>query len=235
MDKVFTKVNEKQFEFDASVASVFDDMAIRSIPFYKENLDLIANIIVKTLRSDSQVVDLGCSTANTLLAIHKIAKSPLRLCGIDNAEPMLELAKEKAKAYGANLELIKDDIINMKIPKADAIVANYTLQFTRPPKRASLVKQIYESLNDNGVFIFSEKILYSDVHLDKIMVDYYLDFKRTKGYSDFEIAQKREALENVLVPYSEIENKEMAQNAGFKQVETLFKWANFATFLARKA
>jgi len=46
--------------------------------------------------------------------------------------------------------------------------------------------------------------------------------------------QKREALENVLVPYSEEENITMAKNAGFKHCEVLFRWANFATFIAIK-
>jgi tRNA (cmo5U34)-methyltransferase len=97
-----------------------------------------------------------------------------------------------------------------------------------------LVERIYKTLNERGYFVFSEKILYTDKVLDKIMVDHYLDFKKTQGYSDFEISQKREALENVLVPYTEAENHEMALKAGFSKVETLFKWGNFATFLAIK-
>jgi tRNA (cmo5U34)-methyltransferase len=62
----------------------------------------------------------------------------------------------------------------------------------------------------------------------------YFDFKRQQGYSDFEIAQKREALENVLIPYTEEENKAMLKNAGFSTIETIFKWGNFATFIAKK-
>ncbi|MCI5632368.1 MAG: tRNA (cmo5U34)-methyltransferase, partial [Helicobacter sp.] len=53
-----------------------------------------------------------------------------------------------------------------------------------------------------------------------------------QGYSDFEIAKKREALENVLVPYSEAENRAMLLNAGFSCVETLFAWVNFRSFVA---
>ena len=49
-----------------------------------------------------------------------------------------------------------------------------------------------------------------------------LNFKKTKGYSEFEITQKREALENVLVPYSEEENKKMMTDTGFIYCETLF-------------
>jgi tRNA (cmo5U34)-methyltransferase len=46
--------------------------------------------------------------------------------------------------------------------------------------------------------------------------------------------QKREALENVLVPYSEEENILMAKNAGFSHCEVLLRWANFCTFIAIK-
>jgi len=235
MDKVFAKPIEKQFEFDASVASVFDDMASRSIPFYKENLQLIASVLSKLLKPNSLVVDLGCSTANTLLALHRYSKVPLDLLGIDNAEAMLEIAYDKAKAYGAQIELQMEDITTCKLPSAHSFIANYTLQFIRPPKRSILVERVYDSLREDGYFVFSEKILYADKVLDKIMVDHYLEFKKTQGYSDFEISQKREALENVLIPYTEAENHEMVQKAGFSKVETLFKWGNFATFLAMKS
>ena len=43
MDKVFSQPIKKQFEFDESVASVFDDMLERSIPFYKEVISLICD------------------------------------------------------------------------------------------------------------------------------------------------------------------------------------------------
>ena len=66
------------------------------------------------------------------------------------------------------------------------------------------------------------------------MIDYYLQNKKKQGYSEFEITKKREALENVLVPYSERENKKMLRDCGFKGIETLFRWVNFATFIAMK-
>ena len=70
--------------------------------------------------------------------------------------------------------------------------------------------------------------------MHNLFIQEYYDYKRKQGYSDFEIAQKREALENVLIPYSEDENKQMVLKAGFSKVETIFKWVNFATFIAIK-
>ena len=213
MDKVFTQPIKKQFEFDASVASVFDDMASRSIPFYKENLLLISKLLSQVLKKDAHVVDLGCSTANMLFMLERHSPK-FSLVGYDNAKAMLEIATSKAQAYGSKVELLYGDITALDLSNCDAIISNYTLQFIRPPIRKSVVKNIYNWLNNEGIFIFSEKIIYEDKELNKSMIDIYLDFKRTQGYSDFEIYQKREALENVLVPYTEDENRSEERRVG---------------------
>lgn len=234
MDKVFTKPITKQFEFDEDVAVVFDDMLERSIPFYKEVIALTCKTICQHVKEGANIVDLGCSTANTLLALHKKSDKSYHLLGVDNAEAMLHIARQKVHAYGASITLMHADIMNVDLQQKDAIIANYMLQFIRPLQRAEFVSKLYEALNPNGLFIFSEKIVFEDKVLNKQMIDLYYDFKREQGYSDFEIAQKREALENVLIPYTEDENKAMLKNAGFETIETIFKWGNFATFIAKK-
>ncbi len=47
----------------------------------------------------------------------------------------------------------------------------------------------------------------------------FLAFKERQGYSKMEIAQKREALENVLVPYRLEENRELLLSGGFSQCD----------------
>jgi tRNA (cmo5U34)-methyltransferase len=49
-----------------------------------------------------------------------------------------------------------------------------------------------------------------------------------------EIAQKREALENVLIPYRLKENETLLRHAGFSQVDVFFKWYNFCGIIAVK-
>lgn len=233
MDKIFSKPTNKQFEFDDEVASVFDDMLTRSVPQYQENIFFIAHLANKLLPKEATITDLGCSTANTLLAIHK--ENPnFKLFGYDNSPSMLQMAQKKMQAYGAKIELKEADILTLEIPKSHMILANYMLQFIRPLKRLDFIKKIHNSIEDGGYFIFSEKIIYDDKKLHKVIIDLYSEFKKTKGYSQFEISQKREALENVLIPYTNEENREMIQNAGFKTIETILKWGNFTTYLATK-
>jgi tRNA (cmo5U34)-methyltransferase len=233
-DKVFAKPIKKQFEFDEEVAAVFDDMLSRSVPFYKESQKITEFFAKKTLQDGSRVYDLGCSTGTTLLGIERALDVEVELIGLDNSEAMLTQAKRKCEAFGSSVEVKNADILSFEYKEADMFVSNYTLQFIRPLVRDELVKKIADSLNREGVFIFSEKVISHHSKLNKELIECYYDFKKEQGYSEYEIMQKREALENVLVPYSEEENIKMALNAGFSHCEVILRWANFATFIAIK-
>ena len=147
---------------------------------------------------------------------------------------MIQKALNKARAYGAELNLSVGDALDTRLAEFDCVMMNYTLQFIRPPRRAELVCKIYRGLNEGGTFVFSEKIIFEDKKFAKNMIEIYENYKAEQGYTRFEIAQKREALENVLIPYTEAENRALALDAGFKRVESVFKWGNFMTFIAFK-
>ena len=233
-DKVFDKPIKKQFEFDEEVAVVFDDMLSRSVPFYDEAMKLTAHFASLNIAQGERVYDLGCSTASLLLEIERKTNYEIRLIGIDNSEAMLAQATKKLHAFNSKIELECGDILNFDYEEAAVICSNYTLQFVRPPVRAEFVKKIYDALKPGGLFIFSEKVISKDSALNKQMIDTYYDYKKVQGYSEYEIVQKREALENVLIPYTEEENVQMLKEAGFSHCESVFKWVNFETFVARK-
>ena len=111
----------------------------------------------------------------------------------------------------------------------------WTLQFIRPLRRDVLIKKIYDELEDGGVLIVTDKVLTNDSNMNRFFIDFYYDFKRGKGYSEDEILRKREALENVLIPYRFDENFELFRRNGFQTVETFFQWFNFAGFLCVKS
>ena len=233
-DKVFAKPIKKQFEFDDEVAAVFDDMLERSVPFYKESQKITKFFVLKNLTQGATLYDLGCSTATLLLDIHRSLKYKATLIGLDNSQAMLAQARRKIEVFQADIEVKEADILEYDYTMADVFVSNYTLQFIRPLVREKLVRKIADSLNKEGVFVFSEKVISHHSKLNKDLIECYYDFKKEQGYSEYEIMQKREALENVLVPYSEQENITMALENGFSHCEVVFRWANFATFIAVK-
>jgi tRNA (cmo5U34)-methyltransferase len=233
-DAIFEKPIEKSFEFDEAVASVFDDMLSRSVPYYDTVRQIVISLILASQKDGMSVVDLGSSTAKFLLELHSKMSRDMKLKGIDNSQPMIDRAHQKCQAFGADIELVLGDMLEYDFNHEDVVVANYTLQFIRPMQRTKLIQSIYDGLQDDGMFIFSEKVVFDHKHLDKQMIDIYYEYKKTQGYSEYEIAQKREALENVLIPFTIRENIQMCKEAGFTQIDTIFQWANFVTFVARK-
>ena len=139
-DKVFTKPIKKQFEFDEEVAVVFDDMLSRSVPHYEESQKITQFFALKNLEEGGVLYDLGCSTASLLISLAKNTNKA-RLIGLDNSDAMLEQARKKADAFGAEIELVNGDILDYNYKEANVFVSNYTLQFIRPLVREKLVKK----------------------------------------------------------------------------------------------
>ncbi len=122
----------------------------------------------------------------------------------------------------------------IEIENASVVIVCLTLQFIRPLYREKLMKDIYAQMNENSCFILIEKVLGEDSLFNRQFINYYYDFKRRNNYNEMEIVQKREALENVLIPYKLMENRELLLNTGFRYVETFFKWYNFSGMVAVK-
>ncbi|MBU0482430.1 MAG: carboxy-S-adenosyl-L-methionine synthase CmoA [Proteobacteria bacterium] len=229
---------DRDFRFDDKVADVFDDMLTRSVPCYQTVITMITSLLNRELAPGDTVYDLGSSTGNTLAELARNCVVPdLRFIGIDSSEAMISKALHKAEMFSLENRLTfrKGDIIDLEIADGGAIILNYTLQFIRPVLRDRFVKKLYASLRPGGILILSEKIISASPELNRAYIDFYLDFKRRNGYSETEIARKREALENVLIPFSIEENRELLSRAGFKTVETFFQWFNFSSMIAIKS
>ncbi len=232
-----TGVIEEDFAFNDRVAEVFDDMLNRSIPYYRTVVDGMAQLLACRLPAGSTIYDLGCATGTTLLELaRRVPAMNFHYIGIDNAPAMLDKARKKSTMFGktAVLHFHQDDITSCHLPAAAGIICNYTLQFLRPMTRQSFVRRLYEALPDGGVLFLSEKTISHSSRLNRDFIEIYHAFKKQQGYSELEIAAKREALENILIPFSLQENIALLQDAGFEEIETFFKWFNFTSLVAIK-
>ncbi len=225
----------EDFRFNEEVAEVFDDMLDRSIPFYGAVIDAMGEFLRLRLKKGATLYDLGCATGTTLLALaRRLEDLELSYIGIDNAPAMLAKARRKAEMFskGGVIEFRQADITTCPIEGADAIICNYTLQFIRPLLRQEFVRRLHHALAPDGILILSEKVISHAPDLNRQFIEMYHGFKRRQGYSELEIAAKREALENVLVPFSVDENSALLRRAGFSAQEIFFRWFNFASFVA---
>jgi len=234
-DNLFKKKKIVSFDFGKDVANVFDDMLDRSVPLYRELQYMIGSLSAEFAQEKTNIYDLGCSTGNTMLSINKmLMNNKISIIGIDNSTFMLEKAKQNTKVIKGRKFLCLDLNQGIKIKNASVVILNLTLQFIRPIYRDRLIEDIYRGLNKKGCLILIEKVMGESSLINSIFIKLYYEMKLKKGYSNIEIAKKREALENVLIPYKFSENVELLKRNGFDKVEIFYKWYNFCGFIALK-
>ena len=237
-DEVFREPQPiADFNFGAKVAAVFDDMLERSVPFYHEIQRMVTEMAGDFAVEGTNVYDLGCSTGTTMLNLDAKVSRNIKFIGVDNSAEMLDQCRKNLTKAGIKRdhELICADLNQgVVIENASMVLMVLTLQFVRPLYRDKLAQAILGGLNENGCLILVEKVLGEDSVFNRLFIKYYYDMKKSRGYTDLEIAQKREALENVLVPYKLLENREMLLRAGFRYCDVFFKWYNFTGMIAVK-
>ncbi|HVG16181.1 MAG TPA: carboxy-S-adenosyl-L-methionine synthase CmoA [Chitinophagaceae bacterium] len=238
-DEVFKgEINQvSDFKFGEKVVRVFDDMVNRSVPFYEEMQRMIGEIAADHTFPGTDVYDLGCSTGTTMIHMNEQVDPGIRFIGVDDAPEMLIKCRHKLEEAGFTrpFELKTADLhSNLEIENASVVILCLTLQFVRPIHREKLLKKIADGLVPGGILILVEKILAEESSYNRDYIKYYYNMKRRHHYSEMEISQKREALENVLIPYKLSENILMLKEAGFGHCEVFFKWYNFCGIIAEK-
>jgi len=236
-DRVFARAlsDVRAFEFNETVANVFQDMISRSVPGYALLLRMIGLYADIFIQPGSRIFDLGCSLGEATLVIADRAKdSDCEIIAVDNSAAMISKC-EQLPDSPQKIEWRCEDIRQTEISNASMVVLNLTLQFLPPEERPALLQQIFQGLNSGGVLVLSEKVVLDDATENERMVQLYQGFKKTMGYSDLEISQKRNALENVLIPDSEQQHFQRLDDAGFDEIYQCFRSFNFISYLAIKA
>ena len=239
IDEVFAEPLNRvgDFTFNEQVAGVFDDMVSRSVPQYVEIQRMLAELAAYFATEGSNIYDLGCSTGTTLALVHGALPVKANLIGVDNSAEMLEKCRSKLETLGLRdaVELRRADLDHgVDIRDASVVLLVLTLMFVRPLYREKLMRSICAGVRENGCLLLVEKVLGDTSLFNRLFIERYYAYKRRRGYSELEIAQKREALENVLIPYRLSENRDLLLGAGFREVEVFFKWYNFVGIVAVK-
>jgi len=224
------------FEFSQSVVRVFPDMIERSVPGYGLLLELTPLMVRRAVRDNSRIYDLGCSLgAATLAARRAVTAEGVEMIAADNSPDMVRRCREIVAADNSRVpvQVLEADACALPIENASVVLMYFTLQFIPLEQRQTLLQKIAAGMKPGGVLLLAEKLAFDpdDQHwLDM----HHHDFKRDQGYSDLEIARKRQALENVLVPETRDVHHERLKNAGFSQVVDWFQCLNFTALAAIK-
>ena len=238
-DLIYSQAHKqvKNFTFDAQVVEVFPDMISRSVPGYNTIIDTIGRLSQQFVQEKTNIYDLGCSLGAATLAMRKgITAQNCKIIGVDNSSDMVKRCKMHVDAFKGNtpVKIIEGNIQDIEIENASMVVLNFTLQFIERTQRQALLNKIAKGLKPGGLLVLSEKITSEDKVTDEVLIDLHHSFKRDNGYSELEVAQKRSALEKIMLTDSVEVHKERLKQAGFSHSSIWFQCFNFTSFIAIK-
>ena len=226
------------FRFDEKVSEVFPDMIRRSVPGYGHVTGLSGLIAKRYAKPNTIIYDLGCSLGATTIAIaNEVTKPGCRIVAVDNSEAMLTRARATTNDRLVNpqaIEWLRKDITDMSFEACSVVVLNFTLQFIAIEQREDLLINIKNSLVPGGLMILAEKVVHDDTQSQQSLTNLHHDFKRANGYSELEIAGKRQAIENILVPETPSAHEARLTRAGFSEITEFFHCINFKAWMAVK-
>lgn len=225
--------NPFQWTFKSEqIANEFNEHVEKSVPFYKEIHKIVKIIGGFFVEDNTNVYDIGSSTGNLLKGMSNILKRNANYIGIDNSIYMNQVAMKDIESD--NIKIISEDVQDFKFTNASYITSILTLQFINIEDREKTLKNVYQGLNKGGAFILVEKVNGEFVQSHEIMNQIYHDFKLENGLTYEEVIKKSQSIRGVLKPLTLNQNKNMLEEAGFKDIDTWFKWNNFVGIIAVK-
>jgi len=224
-----------RFDFDEQVVRVFPDMIGRSVPGYASILSMIEQLAARFVRPGTTVWDLGCSLGAATRLIRRQAPLDCTIHAVDSSAAMIDRLRTilaEGDESGCTVTLHEKDLRFVEVRNATFVVLNLTLQFLPPAERTRVIENVWQGLLPGGALLLSEKICFDEPIQQQLMTDLHHDFKRAHGYSDLEVAQKRTAIENRLIPESLDTHLQRLKHAGFTTIAPWFQCFNFVSILA---
>jgi tRNA (cmo5U34)-methyltransferase len=236
-DSEITKPGD--FVFDDRVVSVFPDMINRSVPGYSMVVPMIGLLARRYARDGSNLYDLGCSLGAVSLAMRSAVRARgASIIAVDNSIDMirqLEKTLESSPSPGAPVVTpVHQDLVDTRVENASVVALNFTLQFVDPKKRQGVINGIFNGLLPGGLLVLSEKVRFDDPQEQELQTRWHHDFKCAQGYSELEVARKRDALENVMKPDTLQRHRSRLGEAGFTRVYRWYQGFNFISVAALK-
>lgn len=208
--------------FDAHIAN-----QIRTYDVLDATLKRMARLFIE---DDTNVYDLGCSTGRLVRELRKLyPEKRAHYYGVERNINFAKDFKNDEQVHFLPIDLRE----GIAIHNASLVLSVFTLQFIAPPKRAAILKQVYDGLNLGGGFVWAEKVISENSKVQNILTFQHFDMKREK-YTGDEILQDEEDLRDTMKPVTLSENEAMLRAAGFTTFEVFWRYNNFLALVAIK-
>ena len=215
-------------------AEQYDGIIKNLIPYYHQMVEALVNTLPFDHSEGIEVIDLGCGTGTISRAVKDIFPKAKITC-LDISGKMLQIAAIKLKDV-RDAVYINSNFYDFSFDeKYDAVVSSLALHHLATKEdKLGFYKKIFSCLNTGGVFVNADVVLASTDSLQERYMEQWKNFMRTNVPS--------EEVEGKWIPtyYDEdrpaqmMEHFEMLKDAGFKVVDVVWKYYNYAVYMAVK-
>lgn len=188
--------------------------------------------LAQTDTPEPAILDIGAGTG--LLSALLLKKYPqAKITLIDISAQMLEVARQRLKAL-SDIEFIIDDFARHQFTSSfDIIASSLAIHHLDDREKESLYQKVYHIMNKSGCFINADQVMGSTPHLENL---YKEDWRKKVLASPLTPEEIARADERTRMDQMSTLKDQLGwlRNAGFCDVDCVYKYYNFVVMYARK-
>lgn len=219
--------------FDESVGH-YDSWVRTALPSYDEMFATAVSLVPFGESDDFDVLDLGAGTGLFSQVVYRqFPRARFVLC--DVAEKMLGVARQRFGTDKAHFTYRVDDYRSLRELNAyDVIISSLSIHHLEHAEKRSLFRAIHAALRDNGVFINVDQVRGPTEMLTEKYWTTWLDYVRGRGADEEQISASIERRTEYDKDASLREQLDWLAEAGFRNVDCIYKNWFVAVFFAEK-
>ncbi len=219
--------------FDEASAT-YDQIFPRVILRYREIHEVMLYFLTSLGRDFIDIVELGVGAGElTAEVLRRFPEAGVE--AIDLSAKMLEVAGQKLLPYKDRVNLIHSDFGTYEFMREyDLAISSMAMHHLPDKDKLKLMKSIHRSLKEEGVFLFGDLIQSPSSYLDKKFFRIWKNYLRFNGLSRDEIESRIKGHLNNDLPATLPEILHWMKEAGFRDVDCLYKYFNHAVVVGIK-
>jgi tRNA (cmo5U34)-methyltransferase len=226
--------NPNKFVFDTEVAAIFDDMAERSIPMFREAHALHARYLAPWISKGASILDIGASRGAFLAALDlEYGIENLNVRATDSSPAMVGYTSKDFPSVDVEMVDITSRGFMNCLHTYDVINMTYVLQFIPKVQQRLVLSKVCSMIKKGGALILGQKNK-DDSPIGAAVHEQYIQWRMANGYTREEIEAKTAALANSMWPMTEPDLVDALKSFGMTEVARTCSWGPFSNLLCIK-
>ena len=217
--------------FEASV-DYYDEWMRVALPNYDGIFAAVLEQIPFEKSTSIRVLDLGAGTG--LFSWHVLKKYPSAMFSLcDLAPKMLEIARQRFAAFPDQFSFLIEDYRQISTDqKYDLVISSLSIHHLSHEEKRALFHQIHSLLEEGGLFINVDQVWGPTEYWQNRYWNQWLEQVRRSDASEEQIEASVQRRKEYDREASLVDQLQWLEQAGFSQVDCVYKHAFIAVFCA---